>query len=125
MKINIKLKTKTKTEENIMPYVSITTTKTANDSVKDKLNAEISEIMTTLPGKNKDNTLLAVIDGVKMYKSGLPNDGTFVEVRLFGPSPEDSKKEFAQKLKAILKDTLSLTDNDCIYMNYIENETWG
>ena len=108
-----------------MPYVSITTTKTANDSVKDKLNAEISEIMTTLPGKNKDNTLLAVIDGVKMYKSGLPNDGTFVEVRLFGPSPEDSKKEFAQKLKAILKDTLSLTDNDCIYMNYIENETWG
>ena len=108
-----------------MPYVSITTAKKVDAPKKEKLNQEICAIMTTLPGKNKDNTLLTIIDEAVMYKSGTPNGGAFVEVRLFGESPADAKAEFAKKLKSILTDVLSLAGDDCLYMNYIENETWG
>ena len=108
-----------------MPYVSITTAKKVDDSARERLNQEIGGIMSVLPTKNKDNTLIAIIDEVPMFKSGAPNDGVFLEVRLFKQSPEDAKKEFAQKIRAILKDVLKLGENDCLYMNYIENETWG
>jgi len=108
-----------------MPYVSITTAKKIDCPAKEKLNQEICAIMTTLPGKNKDNTLICLIDEKPMFKSGAPNNGVFCEVRLFGQSPEDAKKEFAQKMKAIITDVLKLEENDCLYMNYIENETWG
>jgi phenylpyruvate tautomerase PptA (4-oxalocrotonate tautomerase family) len=81
--------------------------------------------MPVLPGKDKDNTLLCIIDGVSMFKSGAPNDGVFVEVRLFKKSPEENKKEFAQKIYAVLKDALKLADDSCLYMNYIEFENWA
>ena len=61
-----------------MPYVSITTAKKVDPPVREKLNQEICGIMTTLPGKNKDNTLLAIIDEAPMFKSGAPNNGVFV-----------------------------------------------
>ena len=108
-----------------MPFVNITTAKKIDCPAKEKLNEEICKIMTILPGKNKDNTLICLNDEKPMFKSGSPNNGVFVEVRLFGQSPEDSKKEFAQKMRGILKDVLALEENDCLYMNYIENETWG
>lgn len=108
-----------------MPYVNITTAKKIDDSTKDRLNQEICGIMPVLPGKNKDNTLLCIIDDAAMFKSGVPNDGVFVEVRLFKKSPEENKKEFAQKIYGILKDVLKLADNSCVYMNYLEFENWA
>ena len=108
-----------------MPYVSITTAKKIEAPVKEKLNQEIGAIMPVLPGKNKDNTLLCITDGACMFKSGAPNDGVFIEVRLFKKSPEENKKEYAQKLYAILKDTLKLEDTGCVYMNYLEFENWA
>ena len=108
-----------------MPYVSITTAKKIDCPVKEKLNQEICKIMPTLPGKDKDNTLLAINDCASMYKSGAPNDGVFVEVRLYKKSPEENKKEFAGKIHAILKDALNLADDSCVYMNYLEFENWA
>jgi phenylpyruvate tautomerase PptA (4-oxalocrotonate tautomerase family) len=108
-----------------MPYVSITTAKKIDSAAKEKLNKEICDIMPILPGKDKDNTLLCIIDGTAMYKSGAPNDGVFIEVRLFKKSPEDAKKEFAQKIHALLKDVLKLEDSSCTYMNYIEFDNWA
>ena len=108
-----------------MTYVSITTAKKIDDAAKDKLNQEIGRIMTVLPGKDKDNTLLCINDGRSMFKSGAQNDGVFVEVRLYKKSPEENKKEFAQKIHAVLKDVLNLSDSSCVYMNYLESESWA
>ena len=108
-----------------MPYVSITTAKKLDCPDKDKLNQEICKIMPVLPGKDKDNTLLAINDGVSMFKSGAPNEGVFVEVRLYKKSPEENKKDFAAKLYAILKDVLKIPDGGCVYMNYLEFENWS
>ena len=108
-----------------MPFVNITTAKKIDAPAKEKLNQEICGIMAILPGKNKDNTLICLNDEKPMFKSGAPNSGVFVEVRLFGKSPDDAKKEFAQKMRGIITDVLKLEENDCLYMNFIENETWG
>ena len=108
-----------------MPFVHITTAKKINGPVKDELNQKIMEIMSVLPGKDKDNTLLCISDNASMFMHGEQNDGVFVEVRLFKKSPEENKKEFAQKIYAILKDVLELPDNSCVYMNFMEFENWS
>ena len=108
-----------------MPFVRITTAKKLDDSVKNKLHDEIIKIMPVLPGKDKDNTLLCIDDGASMYKSGEPNDGIFAEVRLYKKSPEDAKKEFSQKIYAIFKDVLNITDSSCLYMNFMEFDNWS
>ncbi|MCL2816595.1 MAG: phenylpyruvate tautomerase MIF-related protein [Oscillospiraceae bacterium] len=107
-----------------MPYVSITTAKKLDDTTKNSLYSKIGEIMPVLPGKNIDNTLLAINDGVSMFMSGKPNDGVFVSVQVYKKSPEDSKKEFSEKIYAALTDILKI-DGGCVYMNFTEFENWA
>ena len=108
-----------------MPYVSITTAKKIDGAAKTKIYSKIGELMPVLPGKNLDNTLLAINDGVDMFMKGKPNDGVFVSVQLYKKSPEASKKEFSQKIYAVLKDVLELESDGCVYMNFTEFESWA
>ena len=108
-----------------MPYVSITTAKKIDCATKDKLNSKIGELMPIIPGKNSDNTLLSINDGVDMFKSGKSNDGVFVSVQVYKKSPEDSKKEFSQKIYSALKEILGLDPEGCVYMNFTEFENWA
>ncbi|MCL1859528.1 MAG: hypothetical protein FWF92_09905 [Oscillospiraceae bacterium] len=107
-----------------MPFVNITTAKKLDDETKFKLYSKIGEIMPVLPGKNTDNTLLCINDGVSMFMNGKPNDGIFVSVQVYKKSPEDSKKEFSEKIYSALKEILK-TDGGCVYMNFIEFENWA
>ena len=108
-----------------MPYVSITTAKKLDGGEKSKLYSKIGELMPVLPGKNPDNTLLSVSDGVDMFMKGKPNQGVFVSVQMYKKSPEDSKKEFSQKIYETLKDVLKLEADGCVYMNFTEFENWA
>jgi len=108
-----------------MPYVNITTAKKIDDVTKSELYSRIGELMPTLPGKNIDNTLLCINDGVSMFMKGKPNDGIFVSVQCYKKSPEDSKKEFSQKIYDVLKDILELSSESCVYMNFLEFENWA
>ena len=108
-----------------MPYVSITTAKKLDCATKSELYSKIGELMPVLPGKNLDNTLLSINDGVDMFMSGKPNDGVFVSVQVYKKSPEDSKKEFSKKIHEALKDVLKLDADGCVYMNFTEFENWA
>lgn len=108
-----------------MPFVRITTAKKLDAAVKDKLHKEIIKIMPMLPGKDKDNTLLCIEDGVSMFMHGKPNDGIFTDIRLYKKSPEDAKKEFSTKINEIFRDVLKLADDDCFYMCFTEYDGWS
>jgi len=108
-----------------MPYVSITTAKKLDYITQAELYSKIGEIMPILPGKNIDNTLLSINDGVAMFMKGKPNDGVFVTVQVYKHSPEESKKEFSGKIYEVLKDVLKLGPDGCVYMNFTEFETWA
>ena len=107
-----------------MPFVRVTTAKKLDDNMKSELYSKIGGIMSVLPGKNIDNTLLCVNDGVSMFMNGELNNGVFVSVQVYKKSPEDSKKEFSEKIYAILKEILG-ADIGCVYMNFTEYENWA
>ena len=108
-----------------MPYVSVTTAKKLDCETKTELYNKLGALMPTIPGKDLDNTLLSINDGISMFKSGKPNDGVFVSVQCYKKSPEDSKKELSAKFYAVLKDVLKLESDGCVYMNFPEFENWA
>ena len=108
-----------------MPFVNITTAKKINEEKKAELYAKVGEIMPILPGKNLDNTFVCIADGADMFMRGKPNGGAFVSVQCYKKSPEDKKKEFSEKIYAVLKEALSLEPEDCVYMNFTEFDNWA
>lgn len=107
-----------------MPYINITTAKKLDDSTKNTLQLEIGNNMTIIPGKNIGNTVFAINDGISMYKNGQPLDGIFVDIRLYKSSPEDSKKQFAEKLFSIFQDILNVKP-ECTQINFTEMPAWA
>lgn len=107
-----------------MPQVNITIAKKLDETTKDKLQLEIGNAMPILPTKNIDNTHTCLLDGCSLYRSGKPLDGAFVDIRLFKPSPEESKKAFSEKMFSILRDVAGI-DPGNVYMNFLEFEHWA
>jgi phenylpyruvate tautomerase PptA (4-oxalocrotonate tautomerase family) len=107
-----------------MPQVNLTVSQTVRAEKKNVLQQIIGDSMDLLPGKTIDNTILCIQDGCSMFKGGKPLDGAFVDIRLFKASPEESKKAFAERMFAILKDELGI-DPGGVYINFIELDHWA
>ena len=108
-----------------MPYVNITTAKKLDDATKTLLYSKIGELMPVLPGKNTENTLVCISGGADMFMRGKANGGVFVSVQCYKKSPEESKKEFSEKIYELLTEVLGLESDDCVYMNFTEFENWA
>ena len=107
-----------------MPQINITLAKQPDDKTKDALQLEIAQNMEILPGKNIGNTTISICGGCAMFRNGKPHDGAFIDVRLYKNSPEESKKEFAEKLFSIFKAMLDI-EPECIAINFIELPNWA
>ena len=106
-----------------MPYIAINTNQHISDEKADKLQQEIGRIVTILPGKNIDNTITQINGDRKIFVSGKAVNATFCEVRMFGPSPGDKKKEFSGELNKLI--TEELGEQYKLYINIQEYPEWG
>ena len=107
-----------------MPQLNINIGKKLDESTKNKLQLEIGNNMEILPGKNIGNTMICINDGLSMFKNGVPIDGIFTDVRLYKSSPEENKKQFAEKLFSIFENILGVK-SDAVYMNFTEMPSWA
>jgi len=107
-----------------MPQVNITVSKKLDDSTKNTLQFEIGTSIAILPGKNIGNAMICIQDGVSTYKNGEPVDGLFAEIRLYKNSPEESKKEYSEKLFQIFESVLGIKP-ELVYINFVELATWA
>ena len=108
-----------------MPFVHVRTSRPLDGDARDKLQKEIGALISILPGKTIDNCMTQLSGGEHLYMSGAElRDGAFVEVRLFGPSPAEAKKELALRLFALLEKDFGIAPGQT-YMNYIEMDEWA
>ena len=107
-----------------MPYINIRSSKEMNEQVKEELQSKIVEIMPTIPGKNAGNTIIGIMDTFTMYNDLKPVEAVFIDIRLYQASPEESKKEFVQKLTAIIGEVLDIPAKG-VHMNFFEQTNWA
>ena len=107
-----------------MPYINIRSSKPMNEQKKEELQSKIVEIMPTIPGKNSGNTIIGIVDSFTMYNDLKPVEAVFIDIRLYKESPEESKKEFVQKLTGIIGEVLGIPPK-CVHMNFFEQANWA
>lgn len=107
-----------------MPYIQASIAKKMNDDTKNKLQMELATQITAIPGKNIDNTVITINDGLTMYKHGKPLDGAFFDIRMFKDSPQDAKKAYAECVFAIVEAVLDVPA-DNVSINYTEMSEWA
>ena len=107
-----------------MPHIDIKVGKPMDDVTKTRLQAEIAGSMELIPGKTAANTLICVSGGYSMYRDMQPLSAAFVDIRLYKESPEESKKNFAERLFSIIEDVLQIPPSN-VQMNFTELPCWA
>lgn len=108
-----------------MPYICVSVSKTLEENQKEQIKADLGSLISLVPGKTEEVTMVRIEDGCTLYKAGkaLAN-GAFVEVRLYGAAPQRDKEKFTEAVFLSLEKQLGTQPND-IYLNIFELESWG
>ena len=106
-----------------MPYVSVRSSQHIDDDKAERLQKEIGRIMSVIPGKNIDNTMIQIMGDVRTFMSGKPVNATACELRLLGKAPKEKKKEFVGEMSRVI--TAELGELHQLYINIQEFAEWG
>jgi len=107
-----------------MPHIDIKISKSTDAQTKDKLQRAIAGSMELIPGKTAANTLICVSDNYSMYRDTECIEAAFADIRLYRESPEDNKRAFAERLFAIIEETLGIPPAR-VQINFIEMPCWA
>ncbi len=108
-----------------MPYICVSVSKTLEANQKEQLKAELGRLITLVPGKTEEVTMVRIEDGCTLYKAGKAlGNGAFIEVRLYGAAPQRDKEKFTEAVFQSMEKLLGTQPGD-IYLNIFEMESWG
>lgn len=105
-----------------MPFVEVKTTVKLDKAQTEKLRDDIRTAITLIPQKTADNMMLQIESGCNMWMGDVEESCTFVDIRLYGPSPLENKKEFVEAVLEALKPYG--IESDRVYMNIWQRESW-
>ncbi|MDR0452875.1 MAG: hypothetical protein LBH15_07515 [Treponema sp.] len=107
-----------------MPYVGLSTSEKLSDSQKEKLKSEIGRLITVIPGKVEEGTIVDISAGRSMYKGGKAVPCAYVDIRVYTKADPEGKKRFVNDLFDVLDKDLGIP-KDNVYMSVLEFEEWG
>ena len=107
-----------------MPYIAVNTAQKLSDAQKEKIKTELGRLITIIPTKTEENTMIDFSDSRAIYKAGKEVSGAFIELRLFHKSDFEPKKKFTEEVFEMLSRELGLAkENMCL--NVMEFDNWG
>src|SRR5262249_21067947 len=109
----------------VMPLLKLETTVVSAEEKRRTLLASLSKLTAETIGKAEEYVMVTM-SSATMLMSGKTGDAAFVEVRSVGGLSPDVTRTLAQKICALLVDSLGIPKNR-IYLNFAEIEgiNWG
>ncbi|MDR2053644.1 MAG: hypothetical protein LBP80_09540 [Treponema sp.] len=107
-----------------MPYISLNTSEKLSENQKEKVKSEIGRLITVIPGKTGEVTIVDISDGRSMYKGGKTAPCAYVDIRVYTKADPEGKKRFVDELFGVLDRELGIPKDD-VYMSVLEFEQWG
>lgn len=111
-------------EENIMSFVSLTTTKTLTLHQEVALKKATGRLISIIPNQKEQDLMIHIEDNQVMYFMGKELECMKIEVQLSHTAELDDKKEFTKKLLAEVQATTKIPVSQ-IYLTIEEYENWG
>lgn len=106
-----------------MPYININASTPMTQEQMRSLREAIAELMPLLPTKTRDNTMIQIQPDCFIQIGDPDQPCAFVDIRLFGSSPEKDKELFVHSLCKLLEEQLGIPQSR-IYMNIAELYRW-
>jgi len=107
-----------------MPFVQLTTSVSLGKEEKHDLCEEIGKLMPLIPEKNRDNTMIAILDGCYMEKGNNDLPSLNLVVRLLGAAGDGIKKNYIEQVTKLFEDKLKIRP-DHIFINIVALDDWG
>ncbi|WP_294578612.1 phenylpyruvate tautomerase MIF-related protein [uncultured Thomasclavelia sp.] len=107
-----------------MPFVSFTTNHKLTLRQENEIARRTGELISILPGKKEENLMLHLEDNQIMYFRGEDIPCMMIAVKLYNQATLEAKKEFAEKLVVMIKETTNI-EIDNIYVSFDEYPNWG
>lgn len=107
-----------------MPFVSVSIGKKVAPEQKQELAEQIARLITIIPGKPYEKTMVRIDDDCTIYRAGERTECAFMETRLYKESDLESKVEYTEKLYALFERVLGIPQAQA-YFNILELDHWG
>ena len=85
-----------------MPYVALNTSEKLSETRREKVKSEIGRLVTVIPGKTEEVTIVDISDGRSMYKGGKAVPCAYVDIRVYTKADPEGKKQFVNDLFVLL-----------------------
>ena len=108
-----------------MPYIAVNTSLSLSDAQRETVKTELGKLIEILPGKSEASLMIDFSDARPMYFRGAPMSGcAFMDVRLYGKSETEAKKQFVQQVFRMMEHVLGVKSSE-MFLNITEMEQWG
>ena len=107
-----------------MPFVRLDTAQNLTAEQIALAYEILAKHISLIPGKNIDNAMMQINAGQQMFMHGASGEYTFLEVRLSGPAPQESKDAYAAAVSKDLEEQVGI-DPAKTYVNMLELDGWG
>jgi len=107
-----------------MPHINIMISKPLDNDTRNDLQNKIADSMELIPGKNAGNTLICISDNYSMYRDKKPLEAIYIDIRLYKESPDENKKEFAERMFVIVESVLGIPPAN-VQINFVELPCWA
>ncbi|GHV72788.1 hypothetical protein AGMMS49940_00900 [Spirochaetia bacterium] len=107
-----------------MPYIAFNISEKLTASQKEIIKSETGRLVTVIPGKTEEVTIVDICDGHSMYKGGKAIPCAYVDIRVYTKAEPAGKKQFVNDLFILLEKELGI-NKDNVYISVLEFEQWG
>ena len=107
-----------------MPFVHLSTTKSISHEDKAHLADEIAKLVSTMPGKPYERTMVRIDDNCDIFRAGKPAECAYFQTHFQNPVPMENQVSYIENMYKLFKELLDL-DIPQVYMSMIDVDTWG
>jgi len=107
-----------------MPFIHLSITGKLEPDKKAGLADDIAKLVSLIPGKPYEKTMVRIDDGCEIFRAGKPADCAFMETRLKKPCDHEKEVEYTEKLFKLFEEKLGLPAA-AVYFTIIETDYWG
>lgn len=111
-------------EEAQMPFIHLSITRKLEADEKARLADGIAKLVSLIPGKPYEKTMVRIDDGCEIFRAGKKADCAFMQTQMKKPCDHEKAVEYTEKLYKLFEETLGLPAAS-VYFNIIETDYWG
>ena len=108
-----------------MPYIAFNTSKPMTPEQREAVKTELGRLISILPTKSESGLMIDFSDSRPMYFRGLEAPScAFMDVRLFGKSDNEAKKQFVGQVFRMVEHILGIKSDE-MFLNIVELDQWA